>query len=226
MNAFFERVFLIRILPEAVMPRLPLSEQEREQVRQRILSVAQELFDTQGIQAVSMRAIGTRVGLVASALYAYFPAKQDLIRALWQGALDELENRFRDLSAQEPNPLKALVLLARAYTNFALENPVRFRLLFLTSPAPGKIDAEFDGLPQTRIAYDLLRDRVAEAIAKGSLRIVDADLASQTLWSAIHGVLALNSACTNFPLHAPQLLAETMLETVLRGMLQENGQGE
>jgi len=206
------------------MPRRALSEAEREQVRRRILDAAQQLFEADGIKAVSMRAIGARIGLAASALYAYFPAKLDLIHALWHGALVELEGRFRHLSAGESDPVQAVVSMGAAYAEFALEQPVRFRLLFLTSAE--KIDGTFIASDQYRTAYFLLRDRVAEAIAQGRLVVTDADLAAQVLWSAIHGVLALAITHTTFPFHPPRLLVETMMRTMLRGLMRTDGDGD
>ena len=206
------------------MPRRPLSEAERDLVRRRILDAAQELFDADGIEAVSMRAIGARVGLAASALYAYFPAKLDLIRALWHGALGELESRFRALSEAEPDPVQAVVKLGAAYAEFAMEQPVGFRLLFLTGGET--IDADFVASDQSRTAYFLLRDRVAEGIAQGRLIVEDADLAAQILWSAIHGVLALAITHPSFPFHPPALLVETMTRTMLRGLGRGDEHGE
>ncbi|MDR3437472.1 TetR/AcrR family transcriptional regulator [Telmatospirillum sp.] len=206
------------------MPRLPLSEPERERVRRRILDAAQDLFDAGGIEAVSMRAIGVRVGLTASALYAYFPAKLDLIRALWQGALVELEHRLRDLSAREPDPMRTLALLGAAYADFALEEPVRFRLLFLTTT--DLIGDALGAATESQAVYHLLRDRVAEAIRQGRLLITDADLAAQTVWAAIHGVVSLINTCGDFPFVEPQLLVHTMIQTVLRGMVRDDTERE
>lgn len=205
------------------MPRLPQSEQEREQVRQRILKAAQELFDSDGIEAVSMRAIGARVGLAASALYAYFPAKLDLIRALWRGALDDLQAKLCDLSRQEPDPIAVLPRLAKAYADFALEQPIRFRLLFMIDS--DVLDADFQSIDETRIAYHLLRERSAEAIAQGRFRLNNPDLVAQTLWSAIHGVAALLITCRAFPFEDPKLLIDTMIETAMRGLIAGGHQG-
>lgn len=208
------------------MPRLPLSEQERAQTRARILAAARDLVEKLGVERLSMRAIGAKVGLTASALYAYFPAKQDLLRALWQGAIDDLDACFRALSAAEPDPLAALTTLGRAYAAFALEDPARFRLLFFTLAPPGAIDDETGVPAQTRVGYVIVRERVVEAIERGLLRSDDPDLLSQILWSALHGVVALINAPTDFPFQPPDLLVETMLATVLRGLVRVPPSGE
>lgn len=200
------------------MPRAPLTEREREEVRQRILAAAQILFDNQGLEAVSMRAIGGRVGLAASALYAYFPSKQDLVRALWQSALNDLEQRFQQLSSRESDPLQAIIRLGQAYADFAVQNPVRYRLLFMAPPSPAQIDAETHFLARGQEIYGHLRARVAEAIDRGWLRPSDPDLAAQTLWAGLFGVLGLHATCTVFPICERQAMLDTMMRTLLRGM--------
>jgi len=203
------------------MPRPPLSAEDRNRTRGRILAAARDLFETGGAPAVSMRAVGARVGLTASALYAYFPAKDDLIRALWQDSLDQLEARLRALSAAEPDPVRALIALGHAYAAFGLEDPVRFRLLFFAATPPGAHDLPPDAPPSAHVAYHVLHERVAQAIALGRSRIDDVDLACQTLWASLHGVVALINGCSDFPFLAPDLLVETMIETTLRGMARD-----
>jgi AcrR family transcriptional regulator len=198
------------------MPRAPQSEQERDLVRGRILSAARELFDHSGIEAVSMRAVGARVGLSASALYAYFPAKVDLLRALWWDALDELHVRMQALSQREPDPTAAIRELATAYVEFALENPPRFRTLFMAEQ--GDLAAELRTARVIHDAYRLFRQRVAEAIGQRRLRLDDPDLVAQMLWAAVHGTLTLPLSSVSFPFQPPPLLAARLLDALLAGL--------
>jgi AcrR family transcriptional regulator len=198
------------------MPRAPQSEQQRDLVRGRILSAAQELFDHSGIEAVSMRALGARVGLSASALYAYFPAKLDLLRALWWDALDELHVRMQGLSRREPDPIAAVRELGLAYVEFALENPPRFRTLFMAER--GDLAAELRTGGVVHDAYRLFRQRVAEAISQRRLRLDDADLGAQMLWAAVHGTLTLPLSSVSFPFQPPPLLAARLMDALFAGL--------
>jgi len=198
------------------MPRPPQTGEQREIVRRRILSAAQELFDRSGIDAVSMRALGARVGLSASALYAYFPAKIDLLRALWWEARDELHVRMEGISQREPDPIAALRELGLAYIEFALENPARFRVLFLVDQ--GGLAAELRTEGVRHEAYTLVRRRVAEAIDLGRLRLDDADLGAQMLWATAHGTLALPVSSESFQFLPPPLLAARLFEALFAGL--------
>lgn len=198
------------------MPRAPHSEEQREVIRRRILDAAQELFVSSGIEAVSMRALGARVGLTASALYAYFPAKIDLLRGLWWDALDDLHARMARLSASEADPIAAIREIGRAYVAFGLENPARFRVLFMADQ--GALAEELKAAGITHDAYRLLRERVAEAIGQGRLRPGDPDLCAQVLWAAAHGAVSLVNSSASFPFVSPALLAATTLDAVLGGL--------
>lgn len=198
------------------MPRPPQSEEQRGIVRRRILSAAQELFDSAGIDAVSMRALGARVGLTASALYAYFPAKIDLLRALWWDALDELHSRMAQLSQREPDPIAAIRGLGLAYVDFGLENPARFRVLFMADQ--GGFAEELKAAGIYHESYRLFRERVSEAIDQGRLQFGDPDLCAQVLWAGVHGALNLTNSSGSFPFVLPSLLAVTTIDALLAGL--------
>lgn len=198
------------------MPRAPHSEEQRDIIRRRILDAAQELFDSSGIEAVSMRALGGRVGLTASALYAYFPAKIDLLRALWWDALDDLHARMLRLSESEPDPIAAIRALGMAYVDFGLENPARFRVLFMADQ--GALAEELKTAGIYHDSYRLFRDRVAEAIDQGRLRPAAPDLCAQVIWAGVHGVVNLVNSSASFPFVSPPLLAATTLDALLAGL--------
>ena len=198
------------------MPRQPQTEEQRDSIQRRILSAAQDLFDSAGIEAVSMRALGARVGLSASALYAYFPTKRDLLRALWWDAVDELHHRIHNISDSEPDPVAAIRAIGRAYAEFATENPVRFNVLFIIDQ--GELAEELKSSGVRAAAYELFRRRVAEAIEHGRLRPGDPDLAAQTLWAGIHGVLTLTNSSASFPFLPSTLLLHTVMEAILDGL--------
>lgn len=198
------------------MPRAPHSEEQRDIVRRRILDAAQELFDGAGIDAVSMRALGARVGLTASALYAYFPAKIDLLRALWWDALDDLHARMLSLSQSEPDPIAAIRGLGLSYVNFGLENPARFRVLFMADQGAFAEELKAAGIYHN--SYRLFRERVSEAIDLGRLRPNDPDLCAQALWAGAHGAVNLINSSASFPFVSPSLLAATTIDALLAGL--------
>ncbi len=198
------------------MPRPLQSEEQKDLTRRRILDAAQALFNGAGIEAVSMRAVGARVGLSAAALYAYFHSKIDLLRALWWETLDELHSRLAELSKNEPDPIEAIRLIGSAYVEFALENPARFRVVFKADQ--GSLANELKAAGIVHDAYRLFRERVAEAILQDRLRLDDPDLCAQALWAGAHGTIDLINSSASFPFVSPMLLAKTTLDALLAGL--------
>src|SRR5260370_116 len=65
----------------------------RQDTRQRIQSVALELFAEQGYDKTSLREIAERLGVTKAALYYHFKSKEDIVTSLVEdyfGQIDEL----------------------------------------------------------------------------------------------------------------------------------------
>ncbi len=197
------------------MPRLPLSEIEKNQTRRRILDAAQALFDKAGIDAVSMRAIGKDVGLTAPALYAYYTSKTHLLCALWKDTLADLYHKLRNISEKQRDPLLAIQEIGQAYSEFSLENQARFRLLFMLDQQNQMQDLEDGGYRQA--AYHVLRQRASDAIDQGLFRIDDPDLIAQIIWTGLHGVLSRTMSSSSFEFLPTSLLIPSMIDTLLAG---------
>lgn len=199
------------------MPRPADPPEVRAATRQRILDAARTLFDRTGIDAVSMRAVGAGAGLSAAALYAYFPAKADLVRAIWSEAMAQFDDHLAAISTAERDPVAAIRALGAAYGAFALQDPLGFRILFLWTGEP--LRGEFFRRPENQMPYQRVRDRVVDALAQGRLPgHDDPDLVAQTVWSAVHGAAALLSTCPDFTFVAPTVLLDTVLTTTLAGL--------
>lgn len=98
--------------------RLPLS-------RELIAQAALELIDTDGLEGFSMRRLGARLQVEAMALYHHFPSKGDLLDAVMDRLLDEVE-----LPAARSQPaLQRLRACIRSYRACAIRHPRAFVLL-------------------------------------------------------------------------------------------------
>jgi TetR/AcrR family transcriptional regulator, transcriptional repressor of aconitase len=86
------------------MPRV--SQAHLDARREQILGAAERCFARDGFHATSMQDIFTEAGLSAGAVYRYFSAKTDIVRAIVDRVLDSVR---QDLSAaaedDDPRPL-------------------------------------------------------------------------------------------------------------------------
>ena len=99
------------------------------QTRGEILEAAWELVREEGLGALAMRDLGARVGMRAQSLYSYFPSKHAIFDAMFAEANRELLRRFNDLE-QRTDPDESLRQEARLWVGFAIEDPVRYQLLY------------------------------------------------------------------------------------------------
>ena len=94
--------------------------------QQEIIDAAREEFVEKGYGAASIRDIALRCGMSMSALYHYYPGKQDLLKAI----LDEgVEAYFdaceRALEHAGPDPAERLQVLVAATVLFRADHPVK-----------------------------------------------------------------------------------------------------
>ncbi len=208
------------------MPPKPKTDQQRLQMRISILDAARELFVTRGIDAVTMREIGRRVDLSATAIYLHFKDKQALLRELCDADYLTFAKELKAID-QGIDPMERLRLMGLAYVRFAVEYPNHYQLMFMTpmlkkDPDNSTIES---GNPE-QDAYAHLRSTVAEVWASNHFRAAldDPDLIAQTLWAGLHGVCALEIAKKNDPFIDWRRFEDRsmlMHEALMRGLLKD-----
>jgi AcrR family transcriptional regulator len=195
---------------------------ERLELREKILATAREMFAREGVEAVTMRKIADRIEYSATAIYQYFPDKDALLREICERDFTALAQQSLRV-AREPDPVERLRKLGRAYVDFALEHPSSYRLMFMTPKTAGQKTMDGQGVPE-RDAYALLRSVVQECIEQGRLdkKSWDAELVSQSLWAAVHGLCALEitMSCDQWvPWRSVKARSRHLLDTMLNGIL-------
>jgi AcrR family transcriptional regulator len=200
---------------------------EKSETRDKILDAARELFVTEGYEGVSMRRVAEKIEYSPTAIYVYFADKQELFHELCQQDYARLAEVFQS-SAMSSDPIERVKQIGRTYTEFGVRYPNHYKFMFMTPHPPhepDEEDREVIGNPEVD-AYAFLKWAVQRAIDAGCFRdeLQDAELISQTLWAAVHGVIALNIAKCSDPWvdwRPLQQRAEMMLDVTLRGLVRE-----
>ena len=168
---------------------------EKNEVREKILDAARELFVTYGYDGVTMRKVAERIEYSPTAIYLHFADKESLFREVCYQDFHSLSEAFRDLVKIE-DPGERLSACGRTYVEFAVANPNHYRLMFMTShPKSLKFTEEElagRGNPNDD-AYAFLLALVRDSLKAGAFRpeLTDPQLIAQTLWAAVHGVASL-----------------------------------
>ena len=80
------------------------SEAPGGSTRERIQSIALELFAEQGYEKTSLREIAERLGVTKAALYYHFKSKEDIVRSFTEDYRAELDALIAWGAAQPPDP--------------------------------------------------------------------------------------------------------------------------
>lgn len=108
----------------------------RERTRERVLAAAREQIAEHGGVGLSMRAVARESGLVSSAVYRYFAAREDLLTAMIVESYGHLADELAGVSARRPAARwRALSVTFRAW---ARGHPHEFQLIYGT-PVPGYV---------------------------------------------------------------------------------------
>lgn len=197
------------------MPRPAMTPEQTDEVRRRILKEAALIVANEGIGALSMRYLASKLGMTGGALYRYFPSRQDLILSHFSIGMSDLYGQLT-VSNAPSDPLKALRYYALAYADFALADPIRFRLMFLEdNHATQNAGVMFETVAAT---YGEFVRRMAAAMDAGVLAAGEPKRTTDVLWAGLHGAVTLAITAPEMQLGEPREFIERTVDTVLNGL--------
>ena len=174
-----------------------------------IVAEALTVVRESGIEALSMRTLGARMGVTAPAFYAYFGSRDELMRACAQVCYEELANRFAAVPAG--NTIEMLRQSSLVYVQMSIDEPQLFQLMFRYRPDSLGIDigSEHSG---ASAVFNAMIDNLRNAIAEGDLAAAEPLDYAMSLWASVHGVATVARM-------APGLDAESLVERVVDGLI-------
>lgn len=138
--------------------RLTPRQRARQATLEEIKRLAREQLSRTGSAGISLREIARELNIVSSAVYRYFPSRDELLTELIVEAYDALGDVAEAASAAtagEP-PLVRWAAIARAIRRWALADPAEWALIY-GSPVPGyQAPGERTIEPATRVPRVLL----------------------------------------------------------------------
>ncbi|WP_129336813.1 TetR/AcrR family transcriptional regulator [Cellulomonas endophytica] len=162
---------------------MPRPKSHDEALRARLLAEATDVVAQGGSAALTVRDVAARVGTSASAVYALFGSREDLVRAVGRSAQDAFAARLAQVPATG-DARADLLALGLAYRAHALDAPHAYRAMFEAAvPAADRPE------PTGTASFSLLRAAVArtlpDAPSPAHLRI------ALDLWALVHGAVSL-----------------------------------
>ena len=144
-------------------------ERARAELTHEIKVAARRQLATDGAERLSLRAVARELGMVSSAVYRYFPSRDDLITALIVDAYNAMGEAAEAADAGRPRTdLRGRWQAAcAAVRTWALAHPHEYALVY-GSPVPGYAAPEATIGPAGRVGIVLCRI-VADGIASGTV---------------------------------------------------------
>ena len=162
----------------------------RGHLRRRLLDAAESIITEKGIDKLTLRALGRRVGVSRAAPYRHFKGKNDLLCAVAEEGFNRLRKIIQTIAQEKTiDPLSRFRQIAKSYVRFAVDNPACYRLMYsreilAESPAPSLRAA-------ARAAFDVSGGVIEQCQSAGLLRAGDFTVLANIAWATNHGLSML-----------------------------------
>jgi len=142
-------------------------ERARAELTREILDTARAHLEAEGAAGLSLRAVARDLGMVSSAVYRYFPSRDDLLTRLIIDAYNGLGDAVdaREGSVARGDLLGRWMAVANGCRDWALAHPQEWGLIY-GSPVPGYAAPDATIGPGTRVSVTLIAI-LADGFARG-----------------------------------------------------------
>lgn len=112
--------------------RPPRAQADVERERARIATIASNLFQKEGVEAISMRRLAIEAGVTPKTLYAYFTAKRDILQHIWQAFFIDLFDQIDVIAQSQHSPIERLKAACLCYITYWEAHDDRYDLVFMS----------------------------------------------------------------------------------------------
>jgi AcrR family transcriptional regulator len=193
-------------------------ERARRELTREIKEEAQRQLAETGADGLSLRAVAKALGMVSSALYRYYPSRDDLLTALIIDAYNAIgEAAEQAISAEAGGTARARWIAAScAVRAWARSNPHEYALIY-GSPVPGYRAPQATVGPAARIPLAFV-GLLAVAAASGELATgpaADGAAGDRAGLLPVAGELAAQAAAITAALDVPRVPPDAVVRAVI-----------
>jgi AcrR family transcriptional regulator len=112
------------------MPKAPMTREEIDNTRARILDTALDIIIAEGFNNLSVRKIASRLGVTATTIYNYYTNKNEINLMIRIRGFEKLYALLTKHAAPFNDIEKKMKAMVRAYIEFGLTNPGYYDIMF------------------------------------------------------------------------------------------------
>jgi AcrR family transcriptional regulator len=158
-------------------------------LRRGLLDEALATIRADGIEGLTLREIGARLGVSRTALYRHFADKRALLAAVATEGFRMLREQLIAAWEDGGRGRAAFEAMGGAYVRFAAANPAHYRVMFGGFVDPNACDPELAA--EAAGAFRALVDALAALQREAAVRGDDTMLMARYVWAVVHGVAML-----------------------------------
>jgi len=167
--------------------RKPPDRYHHGDLRRALLDEALRTIQDDGVEALTLRTIGVRLGVSRTALYRHFTDKRALLSAVATEGFRLLTERLLD--AWGAGGVRGFNAMGVAYIRFAMANASHYRVMF--GGFVGDQPRDEDLMRESTAAFQALVDAIVALQRNGAVRKDDPLQLARFIWAAVHGVSML-----------------------------------
>jgi AcrR family transcriptional regulator len=169
--------------------RKPRGRYHHGDLRAALVAEALRTMQTSGIEQLTLRAVGDRLGVSRTALYRHFADKQALLAAVAAEGFRMLREQL--VAARETHPAGAagFEAMGRAYVRFAVTHRESYRVMFGRFIEACSTDQDL--AREAQATFQTLVDALAGLQEAALIRQDDPVQQAAFIWAVVHGVAML-----------------------------------
>jgi AcrR family transcriptional regulator len=177
---------MARTTPVARKPRRPY---HHGNLRRALLDEALATIRADGVDGLTLREIGARLGVSRTALYRHFADKRALLAAVATEGFRTLREQLAAAWEEGGRGRAAFESMGIVYVRFAVANPSHYRVMFGGFVDPQVCDPELAS--EAAGAFQALVDALAALQRDGIVQGDDTVKMARFVWAVVHGVAML-----------------------------------
>jgi AcrR family transcriptional regulator len=158
-------------------------------LRRALIDEALRTIEAEGVERLTLRTVGARLGVSRSALYRHFADKQALLATVGKEGFSKLRQALADAWEGNGHGRIGFEAMHRAYVQFAAAHPSHYRVMFGGFIESAEKDDHF--ISEARSAFQVLVDALVEQQNAGDIRRDDPVLMARFVWAVVHGTAML-----------------------------------